>query len=207
MKQRTAWSARATELLADGELHDGLTVVREAEKQIPPGIGQRYAERARMHEAVKRYGKDAPEKVLSRKKPISATTQIALGRRLIMQTLVSSRVKKGTWRLDAGHPLPEGAWRGEVPWAIQNLSVFRVSITDFRRTHQLAAPTLEKIIVDNGLEDLLTTSGRTRYIPLSARPEFEQAVIIYKDDGPRRRSIAAKRGRSRERTEANAGAS
>lgn len=178
-----SWSLRAEELLADGEWHDGLSICREVEKLITPGLALRQAEARR---------NDAKERVRERRE----TTLIAMGKRSITQKMVHNRVRSGSWELDPAEPR-ENAWT-EGGWRVRDAASRRLSVRELSGKYRVGPKALRTLILQEPALPL-RQAGRIIWIDRDQLPQLEERIQAYKDQAPQRRSAGSARGRETRR--------
>lgn len=182
----TQWAIRAAELLADGEWHDGLEVLREAEKKITPGVAWRKTQ----NRYVKRRRRETGQEDLDpeRRVGLSDAAIIAMGKRTISRSMVEGRLKSGSWESDPT-PVPEESWRS---------GGFRLRSRDARRftprsiardRYGIGPETLRRLIVQ---EPQVPHSqvGRVTYLYADDLPALDARVQEYKDAEGERRGAA-----------------
>lgn len=166
-RYRVPWAQRLDELLADGQWHDGLTVVREAEKLITPGVARRRTEGDRVRMTVKAHGEERP-----RLREMSTSRIIAIGKRATMRSLVTARVRDGAYEIDP-RPLPRGSWAcGD--WKIRDLRTDRMPISVVAARYQTTVPVLRQLIQDADIT--VEQVGRITYVPTTCLDHVAQLV-------------------------------
>lgn len=167
----TAWYLRAQELLADGEWHDGRSLLLEAGKVITPGVAQRQTERLRV----------ASGGPAQRTRPLPLGRQIEQGKRYLLTEMVRMRVKAGTWETEPPYPFrrsmfdpdPDKAWRVRLLRGTAFLSVPEVA-----DRFGVNPATLRKLIRAGGLpaENVGTKGREMLRIHADDLPLYEKAA-------------------------------
>jgi hypothetical protein len=180
---RTPWAIALDALLSDGEWHDGLQVVREAEKTITPGVAQRRAESDRARMSAKKYGEAQP-----RARELPTATVIRIGKRAVMRSLVAARMRDKAYEVDPS-PLPERAYV-MGGWKVRDVRVGRVSIAELARRHKLTHRTMAALI--RGSDITLEKVGRISHVATSDLDQVNALVEAYRVESAKRRSQSAR---------------
>lgn len=179
---------RLTELLADGEWHDGRTVLLEAGKTITPGVAQRMTEALRV-----RSSKNAPAE---RQKPMPLARQIESGKRKILTDHVRSKVKNQTWEMDPPWPLGHSLFDVDRPWRLRRLrGTVYLSTPEAAERLGVTAHVVRRIAQQKGLP--FTKVGTTREqlrINTDDLPLYERAAKEYAAEAPVRQAQQLTRG-------------
>jgi hypothetical protein len=141
-KESHPWIIKAEELLADGAWHDGLTVMREVEKTILPGVAVRRNEMERFLSARRR-GSSSSERVKERE----TAALIAMGKLGLMQTMVHSRIRAHSWQVNPW-PMPEGGWH-MGGWEVRDLRRIRLALTQAATRLNCVPETLRKLLAEH----------------------------------------------------------
>lgn len=80
------WTAKAAELLADGEWRDREWLIRQLTPLVPPGMAMRQAEKARVNASSKPGRTPPPERLV----PRSVEFQVQTGRRAKIVNMLSA---------------------------------------------------------------------------------------------------------------------
>lgn len=181
------WTARADEILADGEWHDGKTVMQEAAKLIPPGIAARKMEanRALNREAEGR-DPDAPRKV-----EVPLSRLITMGKRSLTQKMLAIRLSSGRWEVRPEYPLPEGAWK-DGGWEVRDAKVGYSTISDLTAVFHMSNEALLALILAEPALPHRTT-GRVTRVHRDHLDELAVRVKVYEDERIERRAVGVRR--------------
>lgn len=176
----TPWSRRAEELLADGEWHDGMQLLREVEKLITPGPARRKAQNKYVSRRRRENGEEEPE----RKRELPDSALIAMGKRYMTQNMVHGRLKSGAWQTDR----PITAWRGRPGWQLRK--VIRYSPHAIAKDRYGISPQQlrDLILRDPALPHIV--NGRHLYVEHDQVAALDERVRQYKKESRARYSRA-----------------
>ena len=176
MKTVIPWALRATEILADGEWHDGLTIMREMSKLIPPGIAVRRAERNREYLSARRH--DGPEERIVQR---SQSELIRFGKRSIVTSYIVERRRFGSWEIDPW-PIPKDGYR-VGNWKVRDVTAGRVALSVICTRLGVTTPVARRLLaIDPPIE--AESIGRCTYI--RDVEAFEARVTAHKSPDPER---------------------
>lgn len=187
---KTPWAIALDELLSDGQWHDGLRAVREAEKKITPGVAERRAESDRARMSSKLHGEARP-----RKRELGTATLIRIGKRAVMRSLVAARVRDGVYELDP-HPLPDGAYR-IGGWKVRDVRANRKSVSEIAREYSVTPRTLARLVADSDIPR--ETVGRITYISKTDLDQIAALVQTHREATAQRRIEASRIAAQRRR--------
>lgn len=176
---------RLEELLSDGEWHDGLTVVREAEKRITPGVAERRCEDDRARTAQK----DENGKPVPRVKDVPLSTKIRIGKRSIMRSLVRARLRDGAFEIDP-NPIPSDGWKAGG-WKVRDLRVTRIAAMDVAKKLHTSIETLRDLLTQDPPIQVVHV-GRVTYLRHEQIPELEERLEASREDLSQRRSAKSR---------------
>lgn len=185
-RRLSPWMAKADELLADGQWHDGLSWMRKVEREIGPGLAQRHTERVRSASARRRGSETAKERV----RPLSLSAQIASGKRAMVTVHVLSRRRLGFIEVDPW-PVPEGGWK-TGGWKLRWIKPVRYSMEQLEDLYHIDAKRLRQLVLQ---EPPLKhdASGRALYLPHDELEALDRRVEAYRAKSHERRSAAVRR--------------
>lgn len=186
------WSVKADEILADGQWHDGMQLVREIEKTVTPGVALRRVESYRQSRlrARDKEGQD-------RKTAPPERRLIAMGQRAITQSFILSRVRRGSYVTDPS-PIPEDGWRGQGGWMIRDARVQRTAYSVLAERYSISHTTARSLIF---MDPPIPHRRTKRRIEIEDRdvPLFEARVEEYRRQALERRSARSLAAHERRR--------
>lgn len=172
---------KANQILSDGEWHDGLTVVKEAEKAIPPGPAHRYNETVRELSSARRNGGQAKD----RARDTEMEKTVTGGRRAMLRKLVHDYVRGGSWECRPW-PLPPGAWR-TGGWEVRDVRAGRIALSALitRPELRVSVERLRTLVLQ---EPALphTVAGKRTYVSVEAVSELTDRVKHWRANYERR---------------------
>lgn len=167
--EKTPVWERIRELLADGEWHDGRTVLLEAGKLITPGVAQRTTEQLRAQ------GTGAPEE---RVRKLSVARQIEAGKKKILSDHIRLKVKAGTIETVPAWPINQPLFDATRPWQMRLLrGVHFFTPPEVAAKLDVSAHVIRTVIDTEGLPYTnIGTSRRVIQIRAEDLPLYEKAV-------------------------------
>jgi len=181
------WAMRADELLADGAWHEGLTVIREAEKRIIPGVAMRYMDRIR-EKSAREKGRDKPYNP-----DLSVAAQIQAGKIKLMRVLFSNRMACGSWETNPAHvPMDMFLTR---EWQLRDLRRQQRSIAEIAHFYHLSKGVILGMLLSDPPVPY-TELPHGRYVHVDHLPVIAAKVKVYEAGRFKRRSIASTKSRA-----------
>lgn len=176
----SAWTARAVNVLADGEWHDGAALLREAEKLIPPGVAFRRAERHR-----RRPGSANPGPV-ERQHELSMPAQIGVGKRAILREMVHGQ-QGVNWEIDPW-PIAKSSWRTPGAWRVRDLNHHRWTVVQAAKHYGLTTRTIRALVLQ---DPPLRHHALARKLSIYDLAGLEERVEAYRAGASVRRHLGA----------------